>query len=153
MPADRGSIPARMDKVTSDVLATLDWSIPGWLTYWGVVGLCGFVWSLAALVWAYQIYSGLHITGLMHPVMWGVYIAAFDFWIGIAHSGTLISAILFLFCGEWRASGAALFLFLVEWRASLARAAETMTLVAVMSAGIFPVLHLGRAWRFYWLIP
>jgi Ni/Fe-hydrogenase subunit HybB-like protein len=137
--ADRGSIADRMHTVTRDVLATLEWSIPGWLAYWGVVGLCGFVWSLAALVWAYQIYSGLHITGLAHPVMWGFYITAFVFWIGIAHSGTLISAILFL--------------FRAEWRTSVARAAETMTLVAVMTAGIFPVLHLGRAWRFYWLIP
>jgi Ni/Fe-hydrogenase subunit HybB-like protein len=132
-------LPDKLHMVTVDVLGTLDWSIPGWLAYWGIVGLCGFVWSLAALVWLYQIYTGLHITGLTHPVMWGFYITAFVFWIGIAHSGTLISAILFL--------------FRAEWRTSVARAAETMTIVAVMTAGIFPVLHLGRPWRFYWLIP
>jgi molybdopterin-containing oxidoreductase family membrane subunit len=130
---------AALHRVTHDVLHTLDWRTPGWLAYWGAVGLCGFLWSLALLVWAYQIYSGLHITGLLHPVMWGAYITTFVFWIGIAHSGTLISAILFL--------------FRAHWRTTIARAAETMTIVAVMTAGIFPILHLGRPWRFYWLIP
>ncbi len=140
MPADASAgIPSRLHTITSDVLGTLSWSIPGWLTYWGIVGLCGFLWSIAGLVWLYQIYTGMHITGMAHPVMWGFYITAFVFWIGIAHSGTLISAILFL--------------FRAEWRTSVARAAETMTIVAVMTAGLFPILHLGRAWLFYWLIP
>ena len=132
-------VPAAMRRVTRDVLATLEWRIPSWLAYWGAVGLCLFGWSIAALVWAYQIYTGLHITGLRHPVMWGAYITSFVFWIGIAHSGTLISAILFL--------------LRAHWRTTLARAAETMTIVAVMTAGIFPILHLGRAWLFYWLVP
>lgn len=140
MPADASAgIPARLHTITSDVLGTLSWSIPGWLTYWGIVGLCGFVWSIAGLVWLYQIYTGMHITGMAHPVMWGFYITAFVFWIGIAHSGTLIAAILFL--------------FRADWRTSVARAAETMTIVAVMTAALFPILHLGRAWLFYWLIP
>jgi Ni/Fe-hydrogenase subunit HybB-like protein len=139
MPTEEPRLRNRLHTITTDVLDTLDWRLSGWLTYWGIVGLCGFVWSIAALVWAYQVYTGLHITGLSHPVMWGFYITAFVFWIGIAHSGTLISAILFL--------------FRAEWRTSVARAAETMTIVAVMTAGLFPVLHLGRAWRFYWLIP
>src|SRR5438132_1093637 len=132
-------LPVALRRVTRDVLATLEWHTPGWLAYWGAVGLCFFLWSLALLVWTYQIYSGLHITGLLHPVMWGCYITTFVFWIGIAHSGTFISAILFLF----RAT----------WRTSIARAAETMTIVAVMTASIFPILHLGRPWRAYWLIP
>jgi len=132
-------LPVALRRVTRDILATLEWHTPGWLAYWGAVGLCFFLWSLALLVWAYQIYSGLHITGLLHPVMWGAYITTFVFWIGIAHSGTLISAILFL--------------FRARWRTSIARAAETMTIVAIATAGLFPILHLGRAWRFYWLIP
>jgi Ni/Fe-hydrogenase subunit HybB-like protein len=136
---ESGAMSARLHKITTDVLATLEWRLPSWLAYWAAVGLCGFVWSIAALVWAYQMYTGLHITGLLHPVMWGFYITAFVFWIGIAHSGTLISAILFL--------------LRAEWRTSVARAAETMTIVAVMTAGVFPILHLGRPWRFYWLIP
>ena len=126
-------------RVTDDILRTLEWRTPGRLAYWGAVGLCLFVWSLALLVWAYQIYTGLHITGLIHPVMWGAYITTFVFWIGIAHSGTLISAILFL--------------FRARWRTTIARSAETMTIVAIVTAGLFPILHLGRPWRFYWLIP
>src|SRR5436190_13232784 len=140
MPGDtNAAVGSRLHAITTDVLGTFTWSVPGWLAYWGIVGLCGFLWSLAGLVWLYQIYTGLHITGLQHPVMWGSYITAFVFWIGIAHCGTLISAILFL--------------FRADWRTSVARAAETMTIVAVMTAGLFPILHLGRAWLFYWLIP
>src|SRR5437762_911129 len=124
---------AALRRVTRDVLKTLEWRIPGWLAYWGAVGACFFLWSLAAVVWAYQIYTGLHVTGLLHPVMWGAYITTFVFWVGIAHSGTLISAILFL--------------FRAHWRTTIARVAETMTIVAIMTAGIFPILHLeiGRA--------
>src|SRR5881398_2775839 len=118
--ADRDTLPAMLHRITDDILRTLEWRLPGWFAYWGAVGLCGFVWSLAALVWAYQIYTGLHITGLTHPSMWGFYITAFVFWIGIAHSGTLIAAILFL--------------FRAQWRTSIARAAETMTIVAVITA-------------------
>jgi molybdopterin-containing oxidoreductase family membrane subunit len=100
--------------------------------------LAGF-WSLAFAVWAFQIYYGLQVTGLLHPVMWGTYIATFVFWIGIAHSGTLMSAILFL--------------FRAHWRTSVARISETMTIAAIMTALLFPLVHLGRPWRAYWLIP
>jgi molybdopterin-containing oxidoreductase family membrane subunit len=79
------------------------------------------------------------VTGLMHPVMWGIYLICFVFWIGIAHSGTLISAILYL--------------FRARWRTAVARSAEAMTVFALMAAGIFPIIHLGRVWIFYWLIP
>ncbi|HTM26281.1 MAG TPA: NrfD/PsrC family molybdoenzyme membrane anchor subunit [Vicinamibacterales bacterium] len=133
------SLSPSFQRVTDDVLRTFTWTRVGWFAYWGAVGLCGYGWSIAAVLWWYQMRAGLHVTGLDHPVMWGVYIASFVFWIGIAHSGTFISAILFLF----RAT----------WRTAIARAAETMTIVALMTAVIFPVLHLGRAWRAYWLIP
>jgi Ni/Fe-hydrogenase subunit HybB-like protein len=133
------SLSGELHRVTEDVLRTFTWSRLGWLTYWGMVGLCGYGWSIAGIAWLYQLYGGMHVTGLDHPVMWGSYITAFVFWIGIAHSGTFVSAILFL--------------FRAKWRTSIGRAAETMTIVAVMTAGIFPVLHLGRAWRFYWLVP
>ncbi len=73
------------------------------------------------------------------PVMWAIYITNFVFWVGIAHSGTLISAILFL--------------FRTRWRTAVYRAAETMTVFAVMTAGLFPLIHLGRVWFFYWLLP
>src|SRR5229473_2837682 len=71
--------------------------------------------------------------------MWAIYITNFVFWVGIAHSGTLISAILFL--------------FRTKWRTAVYRAAETMTIFAVATAGLFPLIHLGRVWFFYWLLP
>jgi Ni/Fe-hydrogenase subunit HybB-like protein len=89
--------------------------------------------------WMYQIYAGLGVAGYHPPVMWAVYIVCFVFWIGIGHAGTLISAILYLF----RAG----------FRTSIYRAAEVMTVFAVMTAGLFPILHLGRPWKFFWLIP
>src|SRR5215470_15493561 len=61
------------------------------------------------------------------------------FWIGIGHAGTLISAILFL--------------FRQRWRTSVNRSAEAMTLIAVICAGLFPVIHMGRPWLFYWILP
>jgi Ni/Fe-hydrogenase subunit HybB-like protein len=82
---------------------------------------------------------GLGLAGYSHPVYWAVYITCFVFWVGIAHSGTLISAILFLF-----RSG---------WRTAVYRTAEAMTVFAVMTAGLFPLIHIGRQWYLYWLIP
>ena len=66
----------------------------------------------------------------MHPVMWGVYITTFVFWVGIAHAGTLISAILFL--------------FRAKWRNAVNRGAEAMTVFAVLIAAMFPLIHIGR---------
>ena len=72
--------------------------------------------------------------------MWAVYITTFVFWIGIGHAGTLISAILFL-------------VFRSQWRTAVYRSTEAMTVFAVMTAGLFPIIHIGRQWLFYWLIP
>ena len=95
--------------------------------------------GIGAASWIYQIYSGLGVAGYSPPVMWGVYIITFVFWIGIGHAGTLISAILYLF----RAG------FLT----TIYRCAEAMTVFAVMTAGLFPIIHIGRPWKFFWLIP
>ena len=122
--------------VSREVLRTL--SPPG-KSYFFALALCfaGILWG--AFCWAYQILTGLGVTGEMHPVNWGIYLVNFVFWIGIAHSGTLISAILFLF----RAS----------WRTAIARSAEAMTVFAVMTAGLFVFIHLGRVWVVYWIFP
>ncbi|MEK7317273.1 MAG: NrfD/PsrC family molybdoenzyme membrane anchor subunit [Candidatus Eisenbacteria bacterium] len=88
---------------------------------------------------AYQLQSGLGILGIMHPVGWGTYITNFVFWIGIGHAGTLISAILHL--------------FRQRWRTAINRSAEAMTIFAVMTAGLFPLIHVGRPWFAYWLVP
>ena len=87
----------------------------------------------------HQVTGGLEISGINHPIGWGVYITDFVFWVGIAHAGTLISAVLFL----TRA----------PYRTSIYRAAEAMTVFAVMTAGLFPIIHVGRIWNAYWLVP
>jgi len=88
---------------------------------------------------SYQMVKGIGIWGLNHPVGWAVDITSFVFWIGIGHAGTLISAILHL--------------FRQRWRTAINRSAEAMTIFAVMTAGLFPLIHLGRTWFAYWLIP
>ena len=95
-----------------------------------LMGLCCIV---------YQISNGVGVWGENHPNGWAWDITNFVFWIGIGHAGTLISAILFL--------------TRQKWRTSINRAAEAMTLFAVMCAGIFPAIHVGRFWNAYFLAP
>jgi Ni/Fe-hydrogenase subunit HybB-like protein len=87
----------------------------------------------------YLLLEGVGIWGIDIPVAWGFAITSFVWWIGIGHAGTLISAILLLLHQSWRTS--------------INRLAEGMTIFAVMCAGLFPLLHLGRPWFFYWLLP
>jgi molybdopterin-containing oxidoreductase family membrane subunit len=107
--------------------------------YWISLGCSVSLFFIGLSLWGYQILNGLGVAGIMHPVGWGVYITNFVFWVGIAHSGTLISAVLFL--------------FRARFRKSFNRSAEAMTVFAVMTAGLFPLVHLGRVWVFYYLIP
>jgi molybdopterin-containing oxidoreductase family membrane subunit len=83
--------------------------------------------------------KGVGVWGVNIPVAWGFAIVNFVWWIGIGHAGTLISAILLLLHQKWRNS--------------INRFAEAMTLFAVACAGLFPLLHLGRPWIFYYLFP
>ena len=122
--------------VTRDILRPL---FKPSTAYFGLLGL-----SLAAIAWggycwAIQIQQGLGVAGFQPPVFWGVYITTFVFWIGIGHAGTLISAILFLFRSRWRTG--------------VYRASEAMTVFAVMTAAMFPAIHVGRVWYAYWLFP
>ncbi|MEM9415729.1 MAG: NrfD/PsrC family molybdoenzyme membrane anchor subunit [Planctomycetota bacterium] len=87
----------------------------------------------------YLVVTGVGIWGNNQPVAWGFPIVNFVFWVGIGHAGTLISAILFL--------------FRQNWRTSINRFAEAMTIFAVVCAGIFPGIHVGRPWLAYWLFP
>jgi molybdopterin-containing oxidoreductase family membrane subunit len=123
-------------EVNRDVLKLL--GKPG-RVYWILLAAAVAGVGLLAFSFFTQVYLGIGMTGLMNPISWGVYITTFVFWVGIAHSGTLISAILFL--------------FRARWRQSIYRAAEAMTVFAVMTAGLFPIIHLGRPFIFYWLIP
>lgn len=83
--------------------------------------------------------TGIGTWGLNRTVGWGFDITNFVFWIGIGHAGTLISAVLFL--------------FRQRWRTSINRAAEAMTIFAVMCAAVYPLIHMGRPWYFYWILP
>jgi molybdopterin-containing oxidoreductase family membrane subunit len=87
----------------------------------------------------YLLTVGVGIWGINIPVGWGFAIVNFVWWIGIGHAGTLISAFLLL--------------MRQEWRQSINRFAEAMTLFAVACAGMFPLLHMGRPWVFYWMMP
>ncbi|HEX5470697.1 MAG TPA: NrfD/PsrC family molybdoenzyme membrane anchor subunit [Lacipirellulaceae bacterium] len=107
--------------------------------WWMLFLMCGGLLTLFGGVIIYLLSRGVGIWGINIPVAWGVAITCFVWWIGIGHAGTLISAFLLLMHQKWRTS--------------INRLAEAMTIFAVMTAGMFPLLHLGRPWFFYWLLP
>jgi Ni/Fe-hydrogenase subunit HybB-like protein len=122
------------DKISSIVLTRP--TSNGWLVGFGVFFL---ITMLLLYAMGYLFVRGIGIWGVNIPVGWGFAIVNFVWWIGIGHAGTLISAILLL--------------LRQPWRNSINRFAEAMTLFAVACAGMFPLLHLGRPWLFYWLFP
>ncbi|HOA75129.1 MAG TPA: polysulfide reductase NrfD [Phycisphaerae bacterium] len=107
-----------------------------WWTAFGA-SLAALLLGLVAVT--YQIATGIGTWGLNRTVGWGFDITNFVFWVGIGHAGTLISAVLFL--------------FRQHWRTSVNRAAEAMTIFAVMCAAIFPLIHMGRPWLAFWVFP
>jgi Ni/Fe-hydrogenase subunit HybB-like protein len=123
-------------EVTRDVVGTLAPASRGYvLLLLSAVGM----FLVGLLTFLMLIKDGLGHAGYQPPVFWSVYITTFVFWVGIGHAGTLISAILFLFRSPWRTA--------------VYRSTEVMTVFAVMTAGLFPIIHLGRNWVFYWLLP
>ena len=107
---------------------------------WFAAVTIGFMLTMLLLAAVTYLFAmGVGIWGVNVPIAWGFAIVNFVWWIGIGHAGTLISAILFLMHQHWRTS--------------INRFAEAMTLFAVACAGMFPLLHLGRPWVFYWLFP
>jgi Ni/Fe-hydrogenase subunit HybB-like protein len=122
------------DKISSIVLSRKTpafWWLGFAFTFFLTLGLFGAI--------GYLLVRGIGIWGVNVPVGWGFAIVNFVWWIGIGHAGTLISAILLLLHQEWRTS--------------INRFAEAMTLFAVAQAGLFPLLHLGRPWLAYYLLP
>ncbi len=107
--------------------------------YWVAVAVCSAIVAGALCTWGYQIAKGLGVAGYDRPVFWAFYEVDFVFWIGISHAGTLISAILRLTHAGWRKP--------------VTRAAEAITVFALFIGAIIPLIHLGRVWLFYWLIP
>ncbi|MBP1648605.1 MAG: Polysulfide reductase, NrfD [Bacteroidetes bacterium] len=122
------------EKVAGDVLTRP--TPRAWFVVFGVAFLLVMVFLGAV---SYLFARGVGIWGVRIPIAWGYAIVNFVWWIGIGHAGTLISAILLLLHQHWRNS--------------INRFAEAMTLFAVACAGMFPILHLGRPWLFYWLFP
>ena len=122
------------DKVTSVVLTAR--TPVGW--YVSLIVTMAIAGMLATAL-TYLVVKGVGIWGNNQPVGWAFDITNFVWWIGIGHAGTLISAILLL--------------FKQSWRTSINRFAEAMTLAAVVCAGIFPLMHTGRPWLAYWMVP
>lgn len=126
--------------VTDRIAGTVYRPWKDWPKKWFVGLFIAFLFVNVLLISiGYLFLKGVGIWGINIPVGWGFAIVNFVWWIGIGHAGTLISAILFL--------------LKQDWRTSINRFAEAMTLFAVACAGMFPILHLGRPWLFYWLLP
>jgi Ni/Fe-hydrogenase subunit HybB-like protein len=125
-----------LKRIDDEVLQSLGRPSVG---YAAVLALCALLMLVGLIAYSFQYYEGMGVTGLSIPVGWATYITNFVWWIGIAHAGTLISAILFL--------------FRAKWRNRINRAAEAMTIFAIMTAGLFPLVHLGRVWVFFWILP
>ena len=121
--------------LNDDVLKMISW--PGHV-WWLVFGLDLVVLAIGFIALRNQIVLGLGVAGYVRPVMWAAYITNFVFWVGIAHCGTLVSAVLYLFRSHFRRA--------------VYRVAEAMTVFGVLTAGLFPLLHTGRPWFGYWLV-
>src|SRR5213083_2988606 len=104
-----------------------------------LIAILGIIVLAGVGAFAYQVWNGIGVWGLNWPVFWAFDITNFVFWIGISHAGTLISAILRLVNAEWRRP--------------VTRCAEVITVFALMIGAMFPIVHLGRPWLFFWLIP
>jgi len=123
--------------ISNQVAGLCEGKAPMW---WWVMFVPSFLaLCMLGFMLSYQVSTGVGVWGNMRPVMWAWDIVNFVWWIGIGHAGTLISAILFL--------------LRQRWRTGVNRAAEAMTIFAVMCAGIYPAMHVGRVWYDWWLFP
>ncbi|MCE9667609.1 polysulfide reductase NrfD [Myxococcus stipitatus] len=126
-----------LGQLTEEICAPME-RPPTW-KWWAAFAIAVSILGTGAGIVAYQVGTGIGVWGLNKTIGWAFDITNFVFWVGIGHAGTLISAILFL--------------FRQKWRTSINRAAEAMTLFAVMCAALFPVIHMGRPWLAFWVLP
>lgn len=124
-------------QVSDDVITTLE--TPPSRKWWIAFLFAASLLLMGIGVVTYQVRTGIGTWGLNKTIGWSWDITNFVFWVGIGHAGTLISAILLL--------------FRQKWRTSINRAAEAMTIFAVMCAGVYPIIHMGRPWLAYWVFP
>ncbi len=123
-------------RINSDVIASMQAPRKA---YWITFAVCVSMLACAIAAEMYQYKMGLGAAALNNPHMWDMYIATFVFWIGMSHAGTLLSAILHIIHAQWRKP--------------IYRFAEAMTTFSLMTAGFFPMIHLGRVWNLYWVLP
>jgi len=123
-------------KINADLLRPLRQTSIG---FYALVGFLGTIVLAGAGAWFYQMWNGLAVAGIKFPIYWAFYITNFVFWIGISHAGTLISAILRLVNATWRRP--------------VTRCAEVITVFSLMIGAMFPIIHLGRPWLAWYLIP
>jgi molybdopterin-containing oxidoreductase family membrane subunit len=124
--------------VTEKICGLVERRRPPRAWYAAITFTGGLALTMFAMI-VYLVVTGVGVWGLNNPVGWGFAIVNFVFWVGIGHAGTLISAILFL--------------LRQKWRTSINRFAEAMTIFAVICAGLFPAIHVGRIWFVHWLFP
>lgn len=130
--ASRGGV----ERMNEEMLSSMAPPSRKWLL---LVVFLGAVVGWGAYAWYVQLGTGIGVAGMNRPVMWGFYIINFVFWVGLSHSGTMVSAIL-------RLSQA-------NWRHPVLRGAEAMTVFTITVAAMFPLIHLGRSWKLHYFIP
>nr|WP_247672522.1 NrfD/PsrC family molybdoenzyme membrane anchor subunit [Aquimarina sp. MMG016] len=123
--------------VTVDVAAPVEGKAnkSWWIVF--SIALIAFLWGIGCII--YTVSTGIGVWGLNKTVGWAWDITNFVWWVGIGHAGTLISAVLLL--------------FRQKWRMAINRSAEAMTIFSVIQAGLFPIIHMGRPWLAYWVLP
>jgi len=129
--------PLPRETMNSMVLESMMTATKKYWIWFAILGLGVLVLLLG--FWGNQIFTGMGVTGKRRPMFWTMYITTFVFWIGISHAGTFVSAILRV--------------FKAEFRRPFTRAAELMTTFGLAAGALYPLIHLGRVWVFYWMVP
>lgn len=127
----------RYENVNNDVVRSLVETGPKYYTALGIA--VGVTFLCFLFPWSYQLYLGIGAAGMNNPNVWGTYLASFIFWIGLSHSGTLLSCVLHITQSTWRKA--------------MYRSAEAMTLFSLMVAATMVFVHLGRPWFIHWAAP
>jgi Ni/Fe-hydrogenase subunit HybB-like protein len=124
---------SRIERDTLAIMTSTSWA------YWVGLGVSLALVAAGGWGWSLVLRQGFGVLGLNEPVMWGSLITTFVFFIGVSHSGTLVSAILYFTRSPLRAA--------------IGRSAEAMTVITILTAGLYPIVHIGRSWLFFFVLP